>query len=121
MCENHKIRKEENLNIGIVKNNSSYWVIANLDNRNRTFMKKLFDNNNNNINILRDADILITDDISIKELNVARQEYMNITQEELNGVVDIDGMDKENETTNDYTQIRVESVVKLRDVNEELL
>lgn len=120
MCENHKIGKEENLNIGIVKDNSSYWVIANLDNRNPAFMKKLFDNNNNNINILRDADILITDDISIKELNAARQEYMNIPQEELKEVIDIDGMNKKDKTTNDYTQIRVKSVVKLKDIKEEL-
>ncbi|GAA0782043.1 ABC-three component system protein [Hathewaya limosa] len=121
MCENHKIGKEEKLNIGIVKDNSSYWVIANLDNKNRTFMRKLFDNDNNNINILRDADILITDDISIKELNAARQQYMHIPEDELKRVIDIDGTGKENKTNNNYTQIRVKSVVKLKEVKEELL
>lgn len=118
MCENHKIGREAKYNIGIIKDNNDYWVIATLEDEEIPFIKKLFKEENENKNILRDADILITKDISIKDIRKYNK-FCNVDKDDMKEVLgtNIDG--KYDEIDN-YTKNRVSSIKKWTEVKGEL-
>lgn len=118
MCENHKIGRMEKYSIGIEKENNAYWVIANLDDEEIPFIKKLFREENENKDMLRDADILITKDISIDDIRKYNK-YSSIDKDELKEVVEDKLSEKFNEIDN-YTKNRVSAIKRWKEVKEEL-
>ncbi|TPE20171.1 ABC-three component system protein [Clostridium perfringens] len=118
MCENHKIGRMEKYSIGIEKENNAYWVIANLDDEEIPFIKKLFREENDNKDILRDADILITRDISIADIRKYNK-YFSIDKDDLQEVVEDNLSGRFNEIDN-YTKNRVSAIKRWKEVKGEL-
>lgn len=118
MCENHKIGRLEKYSIGIEKENNAYWIIANLDDEEITFIKKLFREENDNKDILRDADILITKDISIADIRKYNK-YFSIDKDDLQEVVEDNLSGRFNEIDN-YTKNRVSAIKRWKEVKGEL-
>lgn len=118
MCENHKIGREEKYNIGIVKDNDDYWIIASLEDEEIPFMKKLFKEENENKNILRDADILITKHISIPDIRKYNK-YCNVDKDDMKEVLKTNLDEKYNEIDN-YTKARVSAIKMWTEVKGEL-
>lgn len=118
MCENHKIGREEKYNIGIVKDNDDYWVIASLEDEKFPFMKKLFKEENENNNILRDADILITKHISIPDIRNYNK-YFNVNRDDMKEVLKTNLDEKYNEIDN-YNKARVSAIKMWTEVKGEL-
>lgn len=119
MCENHEIRREDKYNIGIIKNNNDYWIIASLEDEDIPFIKRLFKEENENKNILRDADILITKEISIDDISKYNK-YFNVNKDDMKEVTHTDLDDKYNELDN-YTKNRVSSIKRWAEVKGELI
>lgn len=118
MCENHKIAREEKYNIGIVKDNNDYWVIASLEDEEIPFIKKLFNEENENKNILRDADILITKYISISDIRKYNK-YCNVDKDDMKEVLKTNLDEKYNEIDN-YTKSRVLAIKRWTEAKGEL-
>lgn len=118
MCENHKIGHMEKYSIGVLKDNNEYWIITNLDDEEIPFIKKLYKDGNDNKNILRDADILITKYISINDIGMYNK-YYNIDRDDMEEVIRVD-LDKKYNDINNYTKNRLLSVKKWIEVKEEL-
>lgn len=119
MCENHNIGQMNKSSIGIVKNNNEYWIIASLEDNEIYFIKRLFKEENDNKNILRDADILITKYINIDDITTYNK-YFKLDKNDMNEVVQVNMDEKYNEINN-YTKNRVSAVKKWIDVKGELV
>ena len=114
MCENKKIGIEEKYNVGVNYKNNDYWILATLANKRNTFLQQLFDEENNNKNILRDADILITPYIDID--NIYDNKYYQVKKEEIDKSLKNEKYDE----VDNYNKIRVSSVKKWDDIKGEL-
>ncbi len=114
MCENEKIGIEEKYNVGINVQSNDYWILATLADKDNTFLKQLFDEENNNTNILRDADILITKYIDIA--NIYDNKYYKVRKNE----VDENLQDEKYNEVDNYNKIRVTAVKKWGNIKGEL-
>lgn len=117
MCENNKIDVQEKYNVGISKDSDDYWFLATVCSKERPFLLKLFNGQNNNGKILGDADILVTPYINIDDIN--DNKYNKIRKSDLNNEIEDSISDKYTEI-NDCTKIRIRSVKKWDDIKEGL-
>lgn len=120
MCDNHDIKKMSKQNIGIIKNSCEYWAITSLISNESKFLKQLFDPENDNVNILRDADIVITKHMQIDDVLNKSPNYMYISNEELKEIKGIDNEDEKYKSTDNYNKLGLISVEKWDNIKEDL-